>query len=144
MASKIGKISDSEAKHKWAMERPFCMICGWSPLKCQVAHLPYKGDEILWLETDHISGGAGRSDESANLCRICSRCHRLKHGARIKRDDGTYWPKLTLANILWAKKRSNPAEYDAFRIGVLLGRPAPEPEEPAEVFMVEWRRNKRG
>lgn len=60
------------------------------------------------LDIAHIIGGPGRSHDRRNLIRLCRDCHRSQHGER--------WPgspkQLTLANMLWLKKRYDSTFYD--------------------------------
>lgn len=60
------------------------------------------------LDIAHIIGGPGRSHDRRNIIRLCRDCHRAQHGER--------WPgspaQLTLANMLWLKKRYDPMFYD--------------------------------
>lgn len=56
----------------------------------------------------HILGGPSRSHDRRNIIRLCRDCHRAQHGE--------HWPgcppQLTLANMLWLKKKFDPVHYD--------------------------------
>jgi len=87
-----------------------CQVCGLS--------LPLTRDG----EVHHIIGGAGRSDEEANLLRVggafeCG-CH----------DES--W-SVMLPAALWAKQRTDQENTDWVRLAVLLGHFLPEPKPPS-------------
>ena len=117
---------DSKARLEWARRQlPCCMGCGRTEGK-------WSG-EWLVMSTHHIIK-PGRADEPCNLIRLCwFPCHELAEGKRV-RSEGRLFPPLTLAHILWLKKRANPSEWNPERLRELLHENLPEPEEPVEFF----------
>jgi hypothetical protein len=106
-----------------------CWYCGWREGQYDSGFFHVK------LDISHIVGGAGRrkcDPRALNL--LCSfPCHQLAHNATIK-VDGKPLPKLTMANMLWLKRKFDPENYDPEWIASLwLGGMLPEPEEPAPI-----------
>ncbi len=128
MASRL-IVRDDGARRLWTEAQERCAVCG------RPQHL------FAWPggETHHIIGGVGRSDEPCNWLYVCNRDHRCYHGER-ERVNGELIPKLTLCNLLWAKMRSSPNEYDGIRLARLLGRSLPALEETPEFYLAEYRR----
>lgn len=90
-------VHDDKARRDWASTRPFCYFCG----------------QNYGVESHHICGASGRSDEPCNLIRACGPCHRRIHG--------TEKPKICLAEVLLTKLSKDPKEFDFDRIEQLFG-----------------------
>ena len=97
----MAKRSTSEEKEmygEFACMFPYCWFC---------AHRQNRA-VLQELHIAHIIGGSGRSHDRRNILRLCRDCHRAQHGE--------HWPgcppQLTLANMLWLKKRFDPEFYD--------------------------------
>ena len=119
-------IRNSQIRREWARRQlPYCMACGRTSGK-------WSG-EWLVMTTHHIIK-PGRADEPCNLIRLCwFPCHELAEGKLVRRE-GRLFPPLTLAHVLWLKKRANHSEWDPERLRELLHENLPEPEEPVEFF----------
>lgn len=120
------------ADHRW------CWMCGWEvggkrPVSSDVWAAP------LRLENHHIVGGAGRKHVRQNIARLCSICHRVFHGdiIRIKKD--FVLPDITLANILYAKRRLDKDWYDISVLNELATGVMPEPVRP-DLHYGEWQK----
>ena len=138
------KLSDSERAmfEAFMAEHSSCWACGWEPGRVRPISrdnwaAPFK------LENHHIVGGSGRKHLRDNLARLCSLCHRLHHGDRI-RVDGSLLPQLTLANVLWLKARRDWTNFD---VGVLDGLAIgvmPEEEKPDPWFVDGYKTRQGG
>lgn len=93
---KIGVVTDDKLRRAWASEHQRCQLCGDG------------GSFPRWLETHHLSGAAGRSDERCNLLRLCTGdggCHGLYHAGLIR-----------FETLCGAKLLSDPEEFDLCRV----------------------------
>ncbi len=113
---------------QFRLDFPHCWACGVPE------HLaPWPG-----LQTHHIIK-PGRSDERANLSRLCQQCHDLAEFHTIRRDDnGLPWPWLMLPYVLWLKKHRDPDNYNRARLQDLYGKALPRASKPPLVFLREW------
>lgn len=121
---------NSTVRRQWANQHHHCFACG-----IPSARAPWPGAAV-----HHIVGGSNRSDEPTNLALLCARCHSLYHGDRIRKTNGTYWPRLTLGMVLTLKASLDPQEYDPARLAVLRGQALPEQEGIPEDFLEEFRK----
>ena len=108
-----------------------CWSCGWFRGKAKIA--PDYAAPVR-LENHHIVGGSGRKHLRENLARLCSICHRVFHGDRIRLDNGELIPEISLANILFMKKFHDGEYYcvdvlNSLAIGIM-----PDCEKPDEFF----------
>jgi hypothetical protein len=119
-----------------------CWACGWQP------GLARPVSQDIWaapqrLENHHIIGGSGRKHIRPNIARLCSLCHRLFHGDRI-RVNGELLPELSMGNILYLKLVHDPRWYkrdelDDLTIGLL-----PTPEMLDDWFTDGWKARQGG
>lgn len=125
--SKSGIKRDDGFRASWAVLHGWCQCCG----------VPQYRAAWPGLQTHHIIQGVGRSDEACNLLNLCSRCHDIFHGARV-RVDGVLLPRITRGMLIRVKRLLFPDEHDAERLAVLYGRPLPDEEELPAVYRVEY------
>lgn len=114
-------------------EHNHCWACGWEPGRVR----PISRDN--WaapfrLENHHIIGGSGRKHLRSNLARLCSLCHRLFHGDRIRIQPSVLLPLLHIENVLWLKKARDPNWYRPEELNDLSIGIVPLPEEPDDWF----------
>lgn len=107
----VHPIRDPETRTAWSAAHDRCQICGRTEAELRRARVWPSG-----LQTHHIIK-PGRSDEPCNLLRVCSRHHDLIEGYRVRGCRA-----ITLGNVLWAKQRWDPEEYDPERLMALWGR----------------------
>jgi len=122
---KAGVIRDPDAYAIWNRAHPFCQACG---IPANAALRDVRG-----LSTHHLIKKA-RSDEPANLVRLCQRCHDLAELLQV-----ADFPLLTLAILLTVKRIRDPGEYDPDRLAALLHKSLPDPQPIPEVFLTEFR-----
>lgn len=113
---KANPVRDLAARRLWAADRRHCYACGGG----------------LALQTHHVAK-PGRSDEVANLMRLCLWCHGSAEGETVVRF-GERQPKLTFSHCLWLKRAHDPHEWNPERLAVLYGQCLPELEEPPEYY----------
>lgn len=114
MKRKVRRNDKPEIRAAFAEEQARCANCG----------------STRWLQTHHLLGGRfGRVDHRANLLRLCERCHRLAEGERVRDDrTGDIEAKLTLADCLGLKRRSDPDGFDMNELQRIAGKwRLPEP-----------------
>ncbi len=123
-------VRDAAVRREWAIVHDKCQVCGRNEQQ-----IKRDSEFPNLLQTHHLIGGAGRSDEPCNFLRLCPRCHEVYHGFRVKRN-GTYWPNLTMGMLLTAKREADGDEWDPARLSVLRHRKIPDlepiPEEYAQ------------
>ncbi len=126
-------IKDKNILAEFARTFDYCWACG------------VPGHRALWpgLQIHHIVK-PGRSDERANLSRLCNHCHCLAEGHSIRNDAGILWPWITLPRCLWLKKRIDPRNYDRARLQELYGQSLPRATKVPIVFLREWAKNQGG
>lgn len=101
--------------------------------RCMACHITAgKAEFHRWpgLQTHHIVK-PGRSHESANLIRLCQRCHELAEGKEwtgYVNDRRLRWPRLEIENVVWLKMLDDGAAVDLMRLSELLGRYVQKPE----------------
>lgn len=96
---------------------PWCWACG------RTEYQPPRDWFAPWLiERAHIVGGIGcRVEDVRAVVLLCSRCHRLAHGATF-RIQGRRLPNLKRAHLLWLKRHRDSERYDrAFLRGCAIG-----------------------
>lgn len=106
---------------EWLKTQPRCAICWWP-----------KDDNRRAHEVHHICGGYSRSkgNDPRNYLLTCERCHGVYHSGKIY---GLY-PDLVRSAILWAKRESDPGNYDPEYLAWLKNKkhlgydPAPIPD----------------
>lgn len=115
-------VRDVKSYREWSVAHDRCQVCqrNQEDVRCD-GEFPYL------LQTHHLIGGAGRSDEPCNLLRLCPRCHEVYHGFRHRRNGG-YWPPITMGVMLMAKKLGDPDEWNPDRLEHLRHRAIPELE----------------
>ncbi len=123
---KAGVADDPGLYALWNRAHPFCQACG-IPANPAIR-------EMRPISTHHLIKKA-RSDEPANLVRLCHRCHDLAELLQV-----ADFPLLTLGILLTVKRLRDPAEYDPDRLVALLHKSLPDPEPIPEVFLTEFRR----
>lgn len=96
--------SDREMYEAFCRRFTFCWACGWRWQEC-CDNIRYR------LECAHIVGGPGRRHDRRAIVRLCTGCHLLAHGARVK-FYGEYAPMLTIWNLTQLKQQFDPANYD--------------------------------
>lgn len=106
-------IRDANFYKRWSLARTDCYFCG-----SRYREFDYPTPR---LHTHHIIGGYGRSDEPCNLVRACCMCHSRIHK--------TAKPWIELHEVLAAKKRIDPMEFNLERLSQLAGRRLELPEE---------------
>jgi hypothetical protein len=104
---KLNIVRDPTAAIRWrATVPPECMLCGWDGA--------YDLGSGKHLETHHIAGAAGRSDEPEDFLLVCA-------GA----DDGCHEActanKIKLGDVLAAKQLCDPSNYNRERVMILKG-----------------------
>lgn len=129
-----------EFYREWGATHRYCQCCGIGDALAE--HVRYPG-----LSTHHIAK-AGRIHHSANLIRLCARCHDLAEGldTPVWLPDGRKWyyPKLTFAHVLWLKRYHDPDEYDAAQLERCHMRPLPAPVKPDGAFLAEYHARRYG
>lgn len=98
-------VADEDSYKRFRTEhpQPWCWACGRG-----------ESDRPRWwyvpwvIERSHIVSKP-RIDDRRVAALLCSGCHKTSHGERIA---GWTMPKLSLANLLWLKKRFDPAYYN--------------------------------
>lgn len=106
----VNKVDDLKTRNEWAADRWSCYLCGWT-----------RDGRFKWLETHHIIQGTGRSDEPTNFARVCggeNSCHDKIHSGKITRRE-----------VLLAKFRIDPQEFDYERLRTLYGKELPVSKE---------------
>lgn len=122
---KANIVRDPEAVALWRAEQDErCMVCqhkkcGWLP-----------------LSVHHIVRSAGRSDEACNFLLVGQPCHD-----RCPGHDGSFYPKLTMGEVLTVKVLADPTCYDRLRLEELYGSPLEV--EPLPDWLLEKRRRKK-
>ena len=127
--AKAKPIKDVRARRAWADTKTHCSACG----------VRFSQAWLCWREVHHLVK-RGRSDETSNWLALCARCHKLCEGERVV-VDGEALPFLCVAAQLWLKRRRDPGEYDRKRLEELKGEALPDPQEPPEWFMAQWKKN---
>jgi len=126
--NKAGMKKNRAVLRDWAEEHDRCHVCGIT--YDQTFDPQYE----LWpqgLQVHHIiHGTAGRSDEPCNLLRVCKRCHDRIHEGRQRIGRGPWRCSLSLANVLWYKRKATPKEYSPKRLSQLWHRAVPRPQKP--------------
>jgi RNA polymerase subunit RPABC4/transcription elongation factor Spt4 len=130
-------VKDQEAVRQWADRRECCQVCGIDEHNARWV-------QITGLQTHHIIK-AGHSDEACNLLRVCERCHRIIEGESVPGENGSCWPHLTLAHVLYCKQEHDPQQYDPDRLTVLWRNrqrtrdfdPLPAPEPLPDMYTAE-------
>lgn len=110
------KKQSNDVIGKWLMSLPrlFCWACG-KPFD-SFAHA---------MNVDHIIGGSGRKNEECNLAILGACCHSSKHGLRVV-VDGKLVPRVTLADVLRAKRKYDKANWNPERLKQLRGQALPD------------------
>lgn len=108
--SNRGCVRDDDFRRQWFLDSgPRCHVCGipwWQAMK-------ERFPEALYVH--HLVGGAGRSDEAANLLILCSLCHSCYHTPpQVWR--GEKWPALTMGMLLRVKAERQPKQFDLARL----------------------------
>lgn len=106
----IDKIEDLKAQNDWRATHKTCYLCGWT----------YDG-RFKWIELHHIIQGTGRSDEPTNFAAVCNGengCHDKIHAGKITRRE-----------VILAKFRLDPQEFDYERLRTLYGKELPVSKE---------------
>ena len=120
-----------------------CWGCGWQPrMQRPVSRDIWAGP--LKLENHHIVGGSGRKHLRQNLARMCSLCHRLFHGDRIRISPEVVLPNLDLSNILWLKRKRDKRWYNADMLTELAIGVMPKPIKPDKWFISEYKSRQGG
>jgi len=119
-----------DVREMFADQQDKCAAC-W-----RTTYRTRRGEYLQNLETHHMIK-QGRLHERCNLLRLCNRCHDLTELARIKRDDGTYWPYLKLAHCLTLKIESDLAYVDFERLEEIYRKRLPEALPVPEAFIAE-------
>ena len=114
-------------------ENQRCWCCGWQPNRGQDYIAPDYAAPVR-LENHHIVGGAGRKHIRENIARLCSICHRVFHGDRIRLESGKLLPEITLAHVMWMKRESDRRYYNPEKLSELSIRRMPDPEPPSNVY----------
>lgn len=115
--------------------------------RCAVCWAPGRKDRSTGgiLQLHHMLGGARRIDDARNFLLLCfkwndgaCRCHDLFHGERIRRNDGEYWPQLTLGHLLGVKRECDPQNFDLDWLQEISGRRRlPDIEPLPDAFLKE-------
>ncbi len=125
---------------QWSAAQTHCHCCGIE--QEEAAQIRFPG-----LSTHHIVK-TGRVHTPTNVIRLCQRCHDCAEGldTPVWLPDGTKWyyPKLSLANVLWMKARRAPEEFDRVRLRQIHMRPLPDEEAPHMVYLAEYVHWQRG
>lgn len=104
------KAAEKRILEAFAAEHPFCWACGIGEGYPRDPMIDYPRHLVIHHVCKHL-----RVHERWNLCRLCSLCHDLAEGHRIVivRPTGrrVVLPSLSLANILWLKRRHDPEHY---------------------------------
>ena len=109
------KVVDPDFRGQWFLENgPRCHVCGipwWSAI----------GERFPeGLQCHHLIGGAGRSDEAANLLILCSLCHACYHTPpQVWR--GETWPALKIGMLLHVKWLRQLDQFNLTRLLELAG-----------------------
>jgi len=115
---------------QWSEMFRSCAVCWWPSSD-------YRRD----MEVHHIVGGPNRSKGNVpfNYLKLCDRCHAVYHSGKVAANV----PDLHLGHILWAKRESDPEEFDIARLAALKGRVglAKDPEPLPTYFLDERQRN---
>lgn len=127
------RLSDQERVmfDLFVQENPCCWSCGWRMGKQKVA--PDYAAPVK-LENHHVVGGSGRKHLRENLARLCSICHRIFHGDRIRLDNGELIPEINLSHVLYMKRLHDPEWYDVEVLNNLAIGVMPDPEKPDTYF----------
>lgn len=101
---------------------------------CAVCHWP-ESDGRRQLEVHHLMSGSARKHHVKQYVRLCGRCHDVFHDGQVAGN----FPPLYKGTLLWAKRESDPDNYDPGYLASLrrkrhLGY---EPERPHEFYMTE-------
>lgn len=110
---------------EFANEFLLCWHCGWA-LNTQSPTWHFAK-----LDNAHILGGAARTADRRNLCRLCEGCHRLAHGARVRRG-GKYLATIGISEMLWLKKYWDLKYYDREYLNDLRIRRLPLARKPKQ------------
>lgn len=104
------KAAEKRILEAFATEHPFCWACGMGEGAPRDPMIDYPRHLVIHHICKHL-----RVHEWWNLCRLCCLCHDLAEGHRIVmvRPTGrrVILPALSLANILWLKRRYDPEHY---------------------------------
>ena len=124
---RMNKHQQAEAA-EWCALHLSCAICWWPD-----------SDRRRELHLHHICGGSSRKHVVENYCRLCSSCHDLLHAGSVV---GNY-PALYNRTVLWAKRESDPENYNPELLAELRNRKhlGYEPEEPHRFYLDERQAN---
>ena len=105
---------------------PWCWACGRDE-----SQRPDRWFSEWWVDRAHIVNKI-RVEHPKAVILLCRMCHERSRMARFPQCEGHDWPKLTLENFLWLKRRFDPENYDrwflkGFIVGVYLPRAAQLP-----------------
>lgn len=90
-----------------------------------------------WLiERAHIANKPRRLDRRL-VVMLCSVCHKRSHGERFAA--ALDWPVLSVAEMLWLKRRCDPDWWDPEFVGRHSVRRLPEPEFPSAMAAINPR-----
>jgi hypothetical protein len=91
-----------------------------------------------WLDRAHIVHSP-RVEDVRLIVLLCRLCHGRFSGAHIVGCNGHDWPKLTIANLLWLKRKFDPANYDRAFLQDFSIQRLPRAIKPPAVYLTEYR-----
>jgi hypothetical protein len=138
LRQKANPTQDEEFYRRWRQDHWFCQVCGiedWNAVKFRSGPT-----------TAHHLVKPGRSHESCNLIKLCTRDHDLAENRDWRgwiNGQPIDYPHLTLGMLLTAKQRTEPQDIDIPRLEALWGRMGIELEPLPQIFLDEWSDRKR-
>jgi hypothetical protein len=113
---------------EWSQQHLSCAICWWP-----------QSDGRRELHVHHICSGSARKHDVRNYCKLCSRCHEVLHQGKVVGN----FPDLYNGTVLWAKRESDPENYDPEYLAGLRHRKhlGYEPVEPDSFYLQERETN---
>lgn len=104
---------------------------------CQVCFLPaHLADRQIAPLCEHhlVHRSIRRCDEPFNKLTVCFRCHASHH------DRVAGWPELSLGNMLWAKRDTEPRGWKPKKLRELYCKALPRLEPLPEEYLAERRK----
>ncbi len=129
----VRKLTDEQRAMfaQFMREHPRCWSCGWCQGKAKVAP-DYAGP--VKLENHHIVGGSGRKHARWNLARLCSICHRVHHGDRIRLSSGELLPSINRGQVLFLKRAHDSTWFDVTKLDSIAIGVMPSIEPPNKFY----------
>lgn len=115
---------------------PVCWACGRDE-----SQRPDRWFSEWFLDRAHIVNKPRIEDVRAVVL-LCRLCHSRASGARIPGCQGHDWPRLTVAHLLWLKRRFQPELYDRAFLQRYSVRILPRAQKLPACYLAEFNRRR--